>query len=80
MKPTGITVNVRAKIEVPDETVARCLKLLEMWSDDNPDKTIEGERVATTTGIKTYYRIVDRVSRNPLEAIADGKADVRDQE
>ena len=80
MKPTGITVNVRAKIEVPDETVARCLKLLEMWSDDNPDKTIEGERVATVDGIKTYYRIVDRVSRNPLEAIADRKDDVRDQE
>lgn len=80
MKPTGITVNVMAKIDVPDETVARCLKLLEMWSDDNPDKTIEGERVATVDGIKTYYRIVDRVIRNPLEAIADGKADVRNQE
>jgi hypothetical protein len=73
MKPTGITVNVRAKIEVPDETVARCLKLLEMWSDDNPDKTIEGERVATVDGIKTYYRIVDRVSRNPLEEMIERK-------
>lgn len=71
MEPTGLTVNVRANIEVPDETVVRCLKLLEMWSNDNPDKTIEGERVATVGGIKTYYRIVDRVSRNPLEKMTE---------
>ena len=73
MNKNGITVNVSAKIDVPDETVARCLKLLEMWSDDNPDKTIEDERVATVDGIKTYYRIVDRVSRNPLEEMIERK-------
>lgn len=71
MNKNEITVNV--SVDVSDETAVRCLKLLEMWSDDNPDKTIEGERVATVDGIKTHYRIVDRVSSNPLEETADRK-------
>lgn len=78
MNKNEITVNVSAKIDVSDETAARCLKLLEMWSDDNPDKTIEGERVATIDGIKTYYRIVDRVSRNPLERMMAKREDDAD--
>lgn len=73
MNKNEITVNVSAKIDVSDETAVRCLKLLEMWSDDNPNKMIEGERVATVDGIKTHYRIVDRVSRNPLEEMMERK-------
>lgn len=67
MKMKELTVEVNAKISITDETAERCLKLLEMWSEDNPDKTIEGERVAKTGGIKTYYRIVERKYKNPLE-------------
>ena len=37
-KATEIAVDV--KIGIPDETIRRCLRVLEMWMDDNPDKSI----------------------------------------
>ena len=40
----NITIDV--KVGVPDETVCRCLRVLEMWMDDNPGKNIIVERVA----------------------------------
>ncbi len=42
-KATEITVDVR--VAIPDETICRCLRILEMWMDDNPDKNIIVERV-----------------------------------
>ena len=35
-----LTVEVTAKLTVSDETAKRCMALLEMWMDDNPDKNI----------------------------------------
>lgn len=35
-----ITFKVAARLAVSDETAERCLRLLEMWQDDNPDKNI----------------------------------------
>lgn len=35
-----LTVEVAAKLTVSDETAKRCMALLEMWMDDNPDKNI----------------------------------------
>lgn len=35
-----LTVEVAAKLTVSDETAKRCMALLEMWMDDNPDKKI----------------------------------------
>lgn len=49
-KATEITVEVN--VAIPDETVCRCLRLLEMWLDDNPDKRITVEQVP---GIDRYY-------------------------
>jgi hypothetical protein len=40
----NITIDV--KVSIPDETVCRCLRVLEMWMDDNPGKNIIVERVA----------------------------------
>ena len=37
-KVSDITVDV--KVKIPDETICRCLRILEMWMDDNPDKNI----------------------------------------
>lgn len=42
-KATEITVDVR--VNIPDETICRCLRILEMWMDDNPDKNIIVEQV-----------------------------------
>ena len=49
-KATEITVDV--KVAIPDETICRCLRLLEMWMDDNPDKWIV---VDTIPGVDGYY-------------------------
>ena len=60
MKATELTVDIHAKLAVPDETIDRCLRLLEMWQEDNPDKYIEGKELLTDTGRKTVYQICVR--------------------
>lgn len=60
MTAKDLTIEVTAKLTVSDETARRCLKLLEMWQNDNPDKFIQGERIATTGGFRTYFTIVRR--------------------
>ena len=35
-----LMVEIAAKLTIPDETVKRCMALLEMWMDDNPGKII----------------------------------------
>lgn len=52
-KATEITVDV--KVAIPNETICRCLRILEMWMDDNPDKNIIVERLNGTEGI--FHRI-----------------------
>lgn len=47
-KATSITVDV--KMSIPDETISRCLRILEMWMDDNPDKRIIVDTIPTTDG------------------------------
>lgn len=41
---TSLEINVDARLTVSDETAERCLRLLEMWQDDNPCKMILQER------------------------------------
>ena len=36
----GLSVTVSANITVSDSTAERCLRLLEMWQEDNPDSRI----------------------------------------
>lgn len=47
-KATEITVDV--KMNIPDETICRCLRVLEMWMDDNPHKAILVDRELYTDG------------------------------
>ena len=42
MKIDELTVEVSANIRVSDETVNLCLKLIQWWLNDNPDKRIVG--------------------------------------
>lgn len=60
MTAKDLTIEVTAKLTVSDEMARRCLKLLEMWQNDNPDKYIQGEKLMTTDGIRTYFTIVRR--------------------
>ena len=41
MTNTDLTVNVYANISISEEAVKRCLKLLDMWQEDNPENYIE---------------------------------------
>ena len=42
MKIDEMTVEISANMRVNDEAVNRCLKLIEWWLNDNPDKRIVG--------------------------------------
>ena len=42
MKIDEITVEVNAEMRISEETVNRCLKLIQWWLNDNPDKRIVG--------------------------------------
>lgn len=54
-KATEITVDVN--VTIPDATVIRCLKILEMWMDDNPDRNIVCDLVPYTDGFRHKLRI-----------------------
>lgn len=41
-KVDELTVSVNVGLSVSDETAQACLKLIELWLNDNPDKCIEG--------------------------------------
>ena len=53
------TVEVEAKITITDETVERCLRLIEMWLNDNPNKAIHGG-LRGADGKIEGFTIVDR--------------------
>lgn len=44
MARTDFSIDVSARITVSDEMAVRCLRILEMWQDDNPDKMIVGKK------------------------------------
>ena len=50
-----LTVTVNANLTVTDETVERCLRLIEIWQEDNPNKTIQGEWIDHS---RVRYRII----------------------
>ena len=60
MMADRLTIDVTARLSVPDETIDRCLRLLEMWQEDNPDKYIEGKEILTDRGRKIVYQICVR--------------------
>ena len=57
MKADDLTVEVKAKLTVSDETAKRCLRLLEMWWNDNPDAEFICDRELHIDGISHKFRI-----------------------
>jgi hypothetical protein len=53
----NVTIDVNAKLTIPDETAKRCMTLLEMWMDDNPDKNIVCDLVPCKDAVKHRLRI-----------------------
>lgn len=65
MKKGEIKVEIKTCLTVSDEMAARCLALLEMWQEDNPEKYIEGKEIITDTGRKIIYKICMRQQAEP---------------
>lgn len=56
-----LTIDVNARLTVSDEMASRCLRLLEMWQNDNPDKMIIRDTVRTTEGVRFVFYIRDKM-------------------
>lgn len=56
-----LTIDVNARLTVSDEMASRCLRLLEMWQNDNPDKMIICDTVQTTEGVRFVFYIRDKM-------------------
>lgn len=52
-----VSISVTAILSVSDETARRCMTLLEMWMDDNPDKNIVCDLVPCTDMVRHRLRI-----------------------
>lgn len=57
-KATSITVDVN--INITDETICRCLRILEMWMDDHPNDRIVVDRIATDRGYRHKASIIKK--------------------
>lgn len=44
-------ITVPVGLEIPQETAERCLRILEMWMNDNPCMSIQCDEIATGDGI-----------------------------
>ena len=53
----SLAVKIGCKIEVSDQTAEHCLKLLEIWQENNPDKYIDIMKAKTEEGFKTLFTI-----------------------
>jgi len=73
MKAAELTVDVQAKLTVSDETAKRCLKLLEMWWDDNPDADIICDTTTQKDGISHKFSIERRNPTSVIFRAMDGK-------
>lgn len=56
-KTNELTVDVTTMLTVSDETAKRCMVLLEMQMDDNPDRSIVCDRVTYDGGTRHLLRI-----------------------
>jgi len=54
-KATEITVDV--KVAIPDDTMYRCLRIMEMWMDDHPGDAIMCDREPTADGYRHHVYI-----------------------
>ena len=54
----SITVDVG--ITIPDETLKSCLKILEIWQDENPDRFIVCDRIRTESGFNHQFYVQRR--------------------
>ena len=54
---SAVNVTVDVKVSIPDETVCRCLRVLEMWMDDNPERNLVVHRERYDDG--SYHHSIE---------------------
>lgn len=59
MVSDSVQVKVNCKVTIDEDTVERCLMLLEMYLNDNPGKTIRQNKTATDDGVVVALTIED---------------------
>lgn len=55
-----VKMDVDVGIHISDSTVEKCLRILEIWQNDNPDKMIIGTKEPGQDGEKTVFSIKSR--------------------
>ena len=55
MKMDGLTINIG--LMVSDETAEACLRILQIWQENNPKKRIEFRVIDTEVGKKPLFAI-----------------------
>lgn len=61
-KTDELTVDVVAKLTVSDETAKRCMALLEMYMDDNPDSYIVCD-IVEHNGVMRHRLRIERLGK-----------------
>ena len=63
---TAGNIEIGIKVTIPDETVERCLRILEMWMDDNPDKDVVCDLIPYETGFRHEIHI-ETINQDEIE-------------
>ena len=57
MARNSVEIGVDVNIKISDSTAEKCLRILEIWQNDHPDKEIIGTKTQTQDGLKTEFSI-----------------------
>ena len=60
MALNSVKMDVDVDIKISDSTAEKCLRILELWQNDHPDKEIIGTKKQTEDGIRTEFCINNR--------------------
>ena len=68
-------LTVHVGISISDETVERCLRILEMWQDDNPDRHIQERWTEKSdgSGLHVEFSIVEDLQSGFWQEAAGGE-------
>lgn len=81
---TTIEMKVPITFEIPDETVAQCLKVIEWWLNEDADRDLVIHTVSKADGFYRVFEVVSKAEerkRNKVfEQIKNGEWDLRGEE
>lgn len=69
---SAVNVTIDVNISIPDETVLRCLRVLEMWMDDNPERNLVVHRERCDDGSYRHSIYIEKCTAKIWERQKDG--------